>query len=115
MDDNELSLYVYEHVICKHYGWALESVRNLDLQDFYVHLRICMAREAAEKEFQAMLAGATPEDEAPAKTSKSVMSQGRQRLPSGAIKETTTEKAVSIRGKLKKVRINKAGDVIGDA
>jgi hypothetical protein len=74
-----------------------------------------MAREAAEKEFQAMLAGAMPSDEAPAITKSKPTVTGRHRLPSGAIKETTTEKAVHVRGKLKKVRVDKDGNYIGDA
>ena len=77
-----------------------------------------MAREAAEKDFQAMLAGAVPEDEAQAQAQaqpSKPLTTGRQRLPSGAIKETTTEKAVHIRSTLKKVRVDKEGKYIGDA
>ena len=112
MTDDELSLYVYEHVICKHYGWSLEDVRNLDLQDFYIHLRICMARESADKDFQAMLAGATEGDNAP--TSEPRVT-GQQRLPSGAIKQSTQEKAVHVSSKLKRVRVDKDGNYLGDA
>lgn len=72
-----------------------------------------MAREAADKEFQAMLAGALPPDD-DATPSKPTASN-RQRLASGAIRETTTEKAVNIKGKIRKVLINKEGQYIGDA
>ena len=52
-------MWVYEHVLCSHYGWSLEEVRQMDLQDFFVHLRICLVREDVEREFKIKLAGAS--------------------------------------------------------
>ena len=114
MEAHELSLYVYEHIIASQYSWSLESIRRMDLQDFYVHLRICMAREAVKSEFQAMLAGAGTSDE-----TENVSSQPRvissRKLPSGATVETTQEKSMKFSSKVKAVRVNKEGQYIGDA
>ena len=117
MEAHELSLYVYEHILASHYGWALEAIRSLDLQDFYAHLRICMAREAVKNEFQAMLAGAMPsgDEVIDEKITSQPQVVSSKRLPSGAIVETTKEKPVRFSSKVKKVRIDKKGDYIGDA
>lgn len=117
MEPHELSLYVYEHILASHYGWALDAIRALDLQDFYAHLRICMEREAVRNEFQAMLAGASPGgDEAinDNTTSKPRVISSK-RLPSGAVVETTKEKPMKFSSKVKPVRINKKGEYVGDA
>ena len=109
-----MSLYVYEHVLASHYGWELDKIREMDLQDFYAHLRICMAREAVKNEFQAMLAGAGPaEVDEKIKTQPQVVSS--KRLPSGAVVETTREKSMKFHSKVKKVRVDKEGNYIGDA
>ena len=107
-----MSLYTYEHILASHYSWSLEDIRALDLQDFYVHLRICMEREAVRNEFQAMLAGAV-EQEVNDATSKPRVAHTRK-LPSGATVETTTEKPMNFRSKVKRVRVNKEGEYIGD-
>lgn len=113
MEAHELSLYVYEHIIASHYGWELDSIRGMDLQDFYAHLRICMAREAVKNEFQAMLAGATePESEERIKSEPQVVSS--KRLPSGAVLETTKEKTMKFSSKVRRVRVDKEGNYIGD-
>lgn len=114
MEAHELSLYVYEHILASHYGWALENIRSLDLQDFYAHLRICMERESVRNEFKAMLAGATePGSEEKVNAEPRVVSS--KRLPSGATVETTKEKTMKFRSKVKAVRVNKEGKYIGDA
>lgn len=110
-----MSLYVYEHIIASHYGWELDSIRGMDLQDFYAHLRICMAREAVKNEFQAMLAGATePGGGIDEKMTSQPQVVSSKRLPSGAVVETTKEKPVSFRGNVKRVRVDKEGNYIGN-
>ncbi|MHA2279294.1 MAG: hypothetical protein ACXAC5_00175 [Promethearchaeota archaeon] len=56
---NELPMWVYEHVLASHYGWSLTEIRQMDLHDFFVHLRICLVREDVEREFKVKLAGAS--------------------------------------------------------
>ncbi len=114
MEAHELSLYVYEHILASHYGWALEAIRALDLQDFYAHLRICMEREAVRNEFKAMLAGAGPERDAADDASTAPKVVGSKKLPSGATVETTKEKPVKFQGRVKPVRVDKEGNYIGD-
>ena len=116
MEAHELSLYTYEHILASHYGWALDAIRSLDLQDFYAHLRICMERESVQNEFKAMLAGAQGLE---AETNENISSQPRvissKKLPSGAVVETTREKSMKFQSKVKKVRVDKEGNYIGDA
>ena len=113
MEAHELSLYVYEHILASHYSWSLDDIRNLDLQDFYAHLRICMEREAVRNEFKAMLAGAAdPGSEERVDAQPRVISS--KKLPSGATVETTKEKSMKFQSKVKKVRVNKEGNYIGD-
>lgn len=113
MEAHELSLYTYEHILASHYGWALDAIRSLDLQDFYAHLRICMEREAVQNEFKAMLAGAQGLE-----TDENISSQPRvvssKRLPSGAVVETTQEKSMKFSSKVKKVRVDAEGNYVGD-
>lgn len=117
MEAHELSLYTYEHIIASHYSWSLEDIRGLDLQDFYAHLRICMEREAVQNEFKAMLAGAGPAGDAA--MNDNVTSKPRvvstKRLPSGAVVETTKEKPMKFHSTVKRVRVDKEGNYIGDA
>jgi len=40
----------------------LDRVRDLDLQDFYAHLRMCLVHDTIDKEFQARLAGALSDE-----------------------------------------------------
>ncbi len=112
MEAHELSLYTYEHIIASHYGWALDAIRSLDLQDFYAHLRICMERESVRNEFKAMLAGATEPEETVESQPRVVSSK---RLPSGAVVETTREKSMKFSSKVKKVRVDAEGNYISDA
>jgi len=116
LEAHELSLYTYEHILASHYSWSLDDIRNLDLQDFYAHLRICMEREAVQNEFKAMLAGAGPGEES---TDENISSQPRvissRKLPSGATVETTQEKSMKFNSRVKPVRVNKEGEYIGDA
>lgn len=111
-----MSLYTYEHILASHYGWALDAIRSLDLQDFYAHLRICMERESVQDEFKAILAGAGPEEES---HNENLSSQPRvissKRLPSGATLETTKEKTMKFSSQVKPVRVNKEGQYVGDA
>ena len=51
---------IYEHLLAWHYGWSLEDIRAMSNYDFQVHIRICLMREASEKDFKALLAGAKP-------------------------------------------------------
>ena len=52
--------HIYEHMLARHYGWSLESIRLMSYYDFQVHIRICMMRDASERDFQLALAGAKP-------------------------------------------------------
>ncbi len=113
MKAHELSQYVYEHIIASHYGWELDNIRKMDLQDFHAHLRICMERDSVRNEFQAILAGATnPESEERVDAQPQVISS--RKMPSGATVETTREKSMKFTSKVKSVRINKKGEYIGD-
>lgn len=114
MESHELSLYVYEHIIASHYGWALDAIRSLDLQDFYAHLRICMERESVRNEFKAMLAGAGSGEESPDDFTSQPRVVSTKKLPSGATVETTTEKSMKFSSKVKPVRVNKEGEYVGD-
>lgn len=84
----------------------------MDLQDFYVHLRICLEREGVQNEFQAQLAGASENNSEQIMSKPQVVSS--KRLRSGAKLETTKEKAMHFQGKIKKVRVNKEGKYIDD-
>lgn len=111
-----MSLYVYEHVLASHYGWELDKIRDMDLQDFYAHLRICMAREAVKNEFQAMLAGAGPDGgEVDEKITSQPQTISSRSLPSGATVETQKEKTMKFHSSVKKVRVDKEGNYVGDA
>jgi len=114
LEANELSLYVYEHIIASHYSWSLEDIRGLDLQDFYAHLRICMERETVQNEFRALLAGAGPSDSSNDGLTSKPQVVSSKRLPSGAKLETTKEKTMKFNSSVKRVRINKEGKYIGD-
>lgn len=75
-----------------------------------------MAREAVKNEFQAMLAGAGPAgDEVDEKITTQPQVVSSKRLPSGAIVETTREKSMKFHSKVKRVRVDKEGNYIGDA
>lgn len=108
-------MYVYEHIVASHYGWELESIRNMDLQDFYAHLRVCMERESVQNEFQAMLAGAGPVKDKVIEEGSKPQVVSSKKLRSGAVQKTTKEKAVRFQGRVKKVRVDKDGNYIGDA
>ena len=102
-------MWVYEHILARHYGWSLNAIRDMDLQDFFVHLRICLVREEVEREFQAKLAGATFGSSTG--EGKEQITQ-TQRLKSGAIKETETTRNV-LRGEVGSLRVNKkTGEVV---
>lgn len=70
-----------------------------------------MEREAVKNEFQAILAGAKPDDQVVDETEKTVATK---RLRSGAVVETKEKKALKFQGKVKRVRINKEGQYVGD-
>jgi len=102
-------MWVYEHVLASHYSWSLDDIRQMDLQDFFVHLRICLVREEIEREFQAKLAGATfgsSED------SGKPVADGQERVTkverhkSGAITETKAKRE-SLRGEIGSLRVDK--------
>jgi len=100
--------WILEHILAKSYGWNLEEIRGLDIQDFQVHVRICIARESADKEYQAVLAGATPSD-APSSEKKRVTKV--KHLKSGAKTETQTE-TTRLTRKIGEIRYSKTGKVI---
>ena len=51
--------YLYENIIMEHYGGMnIENVRNMNESDFEIHLRICLAKEDVEREFQMNVHGA---------------------------------------------------------
>jgi hypothetical protein len=105
-------MWVYEHVLARHYSWKLEDIRQMDLQDFFVHLRICLVREEVEREFQAKLAGATfgASSGTPADGQERVTKT--QRHKSGAITETKTKRDV-LRSEVGNLRVNKrTGEVV---
>ncbi len=52
--------YIYEHMIAFHYGWSLTEIRDMDIQDFNIHVRLCSVRDSIEKDFQAKIVGAGP-------------------------------------------------------
>ena len=113
MKAHELSQYVYEHIIASHYGWELDNIRKMDLQDFHAHLRICMERDSVRNEFQAILAGATnPESEEKVDAQPRVISS--RKMPSGATVETTTEKTMKFSSAVKRVRVDKEGKYLRD-
>ncbi len=103
-------MYLYEHILASHYHWSLDDIRNLDLQDFYIHLRICLIREDTDREFQAKLAGATFGDEGHATESKEHVT-GRKKLKSGAVTETKT-RTTRLRQTIGSMAISKTGEVI---
>ncbi len=78
----------------------------MQLKDFYTHVRICLTKEIAEKEFSAMLAGAKPGGvkEPKGKFDKSKLPNKEQQK--GTVRGQQTEKALSFEGKVRKVRIN---------
>ena len=49
--------YVYENIIARHTGWGLQEIRGMDYYDFQMHLHVCLAYEAADKEFDLTVAG----------------------------------------------------------
>jgi len=108
-------MWVYEHVLASHYSWSLNDIRQMDSQDFFIHLRICLIREEVDREFQARLAGASFGDEA---EEGSVPADGEERITevkrhkSGAITETKTKRDV-LRGKVGSLKMNKkTGEVV---
>lgn len=82
----------------------MEKIRNLDLKDFYAHIRICLMKEVAEKEFQALLAGASPGRTSSEGRVDRVLNKEQQR---GSITQKKTEKAMSFSSKVRKVKITK--------
>lgn len=100
-------MYIYEHILAKHYGWSLDQIRAMDLQDFYVHLRMCLVREGVDRDFQARIAGLG---------GGMVQNETKQitdikRLPSGAIKKTESERFIG-KNKVGELTIDKKGRVI---
>lgn len=102
-------MWVYEHVLASHYSWSLADIRQMDLQDFFIHLRMCLVREEVEREFQAKLAGATFGD---ASEAGKPPGDGQERITktqrhkSGAITETKTKREV-LRGEIGSLRLDK--------
>ena len=87
-----MSVYVYEHILARHYGWSLNEIRAMDLQDFYIHLRICSVREDVEREFQAKLAtGNFGGSSGESNINEEQESSSVKRLGSGAITETKNQ------------------------
>lgn len=105
--DAELSPYIYESVLAEHYGWNLDAIRMMSTKDFDVHLRICLAKEVADKEFQALLAGAGVGDsKASKKFDKSKLNvPNKQEQQKVAGRETQVENIIKFDGKVKEVRI----------
>lgn len=98
-----MSPYIFESTLAYHYGWDLDKIRALELKDFYAHLKVCLSRELAEKEFKALLAGAVPGGQAPkGKFLDRVPNKGQK---SGAIREQQTENVMKFSGKVRPVRI----------
>ncbi len=56
--DAKFVQYFFEHQIAKHYNWKLDDIRAMEYYDFQVHLQMCMARDRADHEFEAKMAGA---------------------------------------------------------
>jgi len=102
-------MWVYEHVLASHYSWSLEAIRQMDLQDFFIHLRICLVREEVEREFQAKLAGATFGSTS---NDGTVSDDGKERVTktvrhkSGAITETKAQRSV-FKGEVGSLRVDK--------
>jgi len=90
--------YIYESVIAEHYGWSLYDIRNMDLMDFYAHLRICLIKESVDQEFEAMLVGAGPKDG----KSQTIPNKSEVR---GLTKHTKTEKIMQFSSKVRPVKI----------
>lgn len=107
-------MYVYEHIIASHYGWELDKIRALDTQDFYVHLRICLEREAADKEHQAIMDGAVPSGNSNEQEVGKPKVIAKRKLPSGATVETTKEKSMKFNSSVRKVRVDSQGNYIGE-
>lgn len=102
-------MWIYEHVLARHYSWSLQDIRQMDLQDFFIHLRICLVREEVEREFQAKLAGATFGSETNSETEQVTK---RVRHKSGAVTETKTQHNM-LRNEVGNMRINKkTGEVV---
>lgn len=64
---DELPQYLYEHLLAKHYGWSLSDIRNLDMYDFWVHVRLCLVADAVEKEFHVRSMGGGSKKKQPVK------------------------------------------------
>jgi hypothetical protein len=105
-------MWVYEHVLASHYSWRLEDIRQMDTQDFFIHLRICLIREEVEREFQARLAGATFEGDEPPGPDQEEKITDVKRHKSGAVTETKSTRQ-RLRGEIGSLRMNKkTGEVI---
>lgn len=104
-----MSQYIYEHILASSYHWTLDYIRSLDLQDFYPHLKMCMVRDALEKEFQARLAGALVGDE---NVEGKPQITESHKLKSGAVRSTQSE-SIHIRKKIGELKMNKrTGEVV---
>ncbi len=95
--------------MAEHYGWDLDKIRNLNLKDFHAHLKICLAKELTDKEFQALLAGAIPSDKESPKSKKGNLLDGipnkEQRM--GKISHNNTENVMNFSSKIRQVKIKK--------
>jgi hypothetical protein len=104
-------MYIYEHVLASHYKWTLDYIRDLDIQDFYAHLRMCLVKDGCDKEFQAKIAGAMPSEGSENVEGKTEV-VGSQRLKSGAVKQTEISKT-HIRKRVGGLKMNKVtGEVV---
>lgn len=106
---NLVSPYIYESILAEHYGWSLEDIRNLELKDFYAHIRICLTKDMMDKEFNALLSGAKPADGSKKKFDKNKAMDGvpNKMQQKGTVRETRTEKAMSFSSQVKPVKITK--------
>lgn len=100
LESFELSPYVYESILAEHYSWSLEEIRDLNLFDFYVHVRICLIKDGVDADFKVKLAGGGPS------TGRSLEPvTSKERLPSGATKQIKREKAMSFSSKVRSVQV----------
>lgn len=108
-------MYVYEHILAKHYSWSLEAIRDLDVHDFFMHLRICMIHENLDKEFSARLAGAEIKsddfEEEIVNTNAEATSPQDFGLPTkreqrGTIHQQKTNKLLKFKSKVRRVKVS---------
>lgn len=57
---NQISQYVYEHILCYHYKWTSDYVRSLDYRDVIAHVQMCLTSDGLDKEFDIRLTGVDP-------------------------------------------------------